>query len=179
MTKRTRIQKLALVLLAIDTVFLVLIALVAVLTVIQALMGPNQLIEGFQPEFVFPENTPLSKIIISIVMMMAMVGAILYTLWQMRKLFARYAKGESLTTGCAEAIRKTGIGLVWIVILDTFMMPVQSYVISSIISPEDVSVEVDISAASIGLLLAGGLIVLVGWVMREAVDVAEENARFV
>lgn len=179
MKKRTRTQKLAAVLLVLDTIFIGVIVLAAVLALIQALIEPDELLAGIAPEFVFPENTPFLIMVASVGFFAIMIGAILYTLWQMRDLFARYAKGESLTVGCAEAIRKTGIGLIWIVVLDALMMPVQSLLLAWLISPEAASFALDISAASLGLLLAGGLIVLVGWVMREAVDVAEENARFV
>ncbi|MBO6625483.1 DUF2975 domain-containing protein [Boseongicola sp. H5] len=109
------------------------------------------------------------------------VGLLLtfYVLWQMRGLFAYYKSGETLTARCAGQILRIGKGLVaigvigilsntLIVLILTWGNPVGQRVLS-----------VGFNDGDVGFILAGGLIVVIGWVMREAALVAEENRGFI
>jgi hypothetical protein len=106
-------------------------------------------------------------------------AAMVYTLAQMRVLFARYAEGEILTPPCADRIRRIGKGLLALAALGLLTRTLQVLILS-LGNPEGAHVlAIGIDGTALGFLLSGAFVVVVGRVMHEAVQVAEENRAFV
>ena len=117
-------------------------------------------------------------------MSVAAIGAIpmiamLYVLWHMGQLFGRYAKGETLTAACANHIQNIGTGLLVAAILGIFTRTAQITLASLGNPPGERVVVIGLQGADYGQLLAGGLMLMIGWVMADAVRIADENASFV
>jgi len=105
--------------------------------------------------------------------------AMIYVLREMARLFGRYAAGETLTQPCAGHILRIGAGLLAAVALEVISRPLQILAASLANPPGDRVLAISLEGADMGQVLAGGLMVVIGWTMREAAKVAEENRGFV
>ncbi len=105
--------------------------------------------------------------------------AMLYSLWKMAGLFGLFQKGEVLSEASAHLVAQIGRGLVAIAVLTILCGPVQTVMATLNNPPGSVSLEVGFSGLDIWFLIAGGLLVLIGYALREAVRVQHENREFV
>ncbi|WP_213546514.1 DUF2975 domain-containing protein [Vannielia litorea] len=105
--------------------------------------------------------------------------AMLYLLREMARLFGRYAAGETLTEACARHILRIGAGLLVAVALELVTRPLQIMLASLANPPGERVLTISLEGADLGQVLAGGLMVVIGWAMREAAVVAEENRGFI
>lgn len=107
------------------------------------------------------------------------LGPVLYALTQMRDLFARYRRAEILSPACGRAIRRTGLALTGLAIWQTLALPLQIGLLTLDNPPGGRLLTLHLTGETLWLLLAGGLLVTIGWVMAEAARVAEDNAGFI
>ena len=101
------------------------------------------------------------------------------TLNEMRKLFGAYVKGHVLTEASARLIQRIGQGFLALAIVPFVLRPVQSVLMTLANPPGERSITIGLDSDMIFFALSGGLIVVIGWAMREAADVAAENKSFV
>lgn len=132
----------------------------------------------------FPDLPVMTDFAAADVLLAGLIGATtlipaLFVLLNMRNLFGRYAAGEVLTAACADHIRQIGTGFVVISILNLLIPTAQALVLTLGNPAGSRALMVQISPDSMGFLLAGGLLVAIGWAMTEAARAAEENAGFV
>ena len=102
-----------------------------------------------------------------------------YVLVQMSALFRSYAMGDTLTPGCARHIRAIGVGLLVMAVLGFVARPVQIVLASLGNPPGERVLAVGFGSMELGLVLAGGLLLTIGWAMADAVRAAQENAEIV
>ena len=107
------------------------------------------------------------------------MAAALYALWQTQALFALYRAGHALTAAAAERIGRIGAGLVMIAVAAFLAHPAQVLVLTLTNPPGARVLAVAVSSGQVGLLLAGGLLVAIGRVMRDAALIADDNAQIV
>lgn len=99
---------------------------------------------------------------------------VLHLLIEMRDLFANYRRGDVLTQRSARHILVIGRAMVSLAILKVVVPTLQILLLSG-----GHVVALNLNDTFMILLLAGGFLVTVGWAMREAADLAEENRGFV
>ena len=104
---------------------------------------------------------------------------LLLTLNEMRKLFSAYGKGDVLTDYCALLIQRIGRGFVALSVLPFLVQPVQSVLLSLANPPGQRALSIGITSNMVFFGIAGGLIIVIGWAMRAASDVAAENRAFI
>lgn len=121
-----------------------------------------------------PQKTALAGAVGSLMLIPS-----LFVLWQMRRLFSRYLQGEVLTAHCAGHIRKIGLGFVVLAGAGILLPTVQSLILTHDNPTGQRVLSVAITSDSLGFLLAGGLLTVIGWAMTEAARAAEENAGFI
>ncbi|HHB80570.1 MAG TPA: DUF2975 domain-containing protein [Aliiroseovarius sp.] len=119
--------------------------------------------------------------LLGLVLLLAFIpqAAALYVLWQLEGLFGLYRRGETLTAAPARRIRAIGHGVVALALLPLVIRPLAGMALSFANPPGARQLNVSLSSGDVGLLLAGGLLVVIGWIMGEAVRIAEENRGFV
>ena len=105
--------------------------------------------------------------------------ALLYVLVQMVQLFQRYAEGETLTEACARHILHIGAGLLAAVALEMVCHPLQIMLASFANPPGARVLAITVEGGDLGQVLAGGLMIVIGWTMQDAARLAEENRGFV
>ncbi len=104
---------------------------------------------------------------------------LLFTLNQMRKLFAAYTRGEVLTDHCAWLIQRIGKGFLALAIATFLIRPMQILLLTMALPQGQRSIAIGLNSEMIFFAISGGLIIVIGWAMREASAAAEENRAFV
>lgn len=123
-----------------------------------------------------PSPAMLSLVILLLMLPQAVP---LYVLWQLEILFGLYRRGETLTRAPALRIRRIGLGVAALAPLSVLIRPVAGLLLTLANPPGERQLSVGLSSSDIGLVLAGGLLVVIGWIMGEAARIAEENRGFV
>lgn len=107
------------------------------------------------------------------------LAALLWVLWQMRALLDCYRRGEVLTDRAAMHILRVGQGLGLLAGLRLLSSTALVLIVTHDNPPGQRMLSIAISSDTVGLALASGLLILIGWAMRQAAEVAQENASFV
>lgn len=118
--------------------------------------------------------------LISVIVLNLISPVILFlTLNEMRKLFGAYVQGQVLTQASARLIQRVGQGFLALAIVPFLIKPVQSVLLTLANPPGERSLAVGLDSDMIFFAISGGLIMVIGWAMREASDIATENKSFV
>ena len=104
---------------------------------------------------------------------------LLWTLNEMRQLFTAFMHGDVLTDASAALIRRIGQGFLALAVAPILIGPAQSLLLSLANPPGQRSIALSIESDMVFFALSGGLIIVIGWAMREASAVAAENRAFV
>ena len=127
-----------------------------------------------------PETDPTRGLRLAIGLLGAFpVVAILYVLAQMSGLFQRYSQGETLTLACAAHIQRIGAGVIASAAFEVLVRPAQIALASLANPPGSRVLALSLESADFGLVLTGGLLLTIGWVMADAARIAQENREFV
>lgn len=107
------------------------------------------------------------------------LGAVLYTLWHMSRLFACYAGDAALTPSAAHALRHIGLGFLAQAAVGLLAHPVETLLLTLGAPSGQRMVSLAVSSADLGFVLAGGMMLIVGLVTSQAVALRAENEGFV
>lgn len=122
--------------------------------------------------------TPVKRVGL-LVLMAFPVAVMLYGIWHARQLFMSYEKGEIFTSQAAGHIRLVGLAMVISTVLSVAFHTLGSVLLTYDNMEGSRALVVSLSGNTYWLLLAGGLLIVIGWVMREAARLSEENSQFV
>ena len=103
----------------------------------------------------------------------------LFVLWNMRALLRIYGQGRALSADCGAHIARIGIGAIAMPFGWMFYDVMSSYLLTRNNPAGQGEIAFGIAGSSIGLMLGGGVLLLVGAAMLEAARQAEENRSFV
>lgn len=93
---------------------------------------------------------------------------VLVTFWNMRGLFGHYRRGDIVSADCVRHILRIGRALIAMAVWGV-LTPTLQILALTIDNPDGSKVlTIGIEGSSLGLLLAGGLLITIGWVMGEA-----------
>lgn len=132
----------------------------------------------------YPEITIVTGITefkrISLLILLSMpLGVALYGLWNVRMLFDCYARGEVFKPAPAAYIRRVGLAMLVNVVLSVLFHAIGSVLLTHDNPSGTRQLSVTVSSDTYLLLLLGGLLVVIGWVMQEAARLSDENSQFV
>ncbi|MEL6640269.1 MAG: DUF2975 domain-containing protein [Pseudomonadota bacterium] len=119
-----------------------------------------------------------------IVRAMLIVTAVAVFIWliildQMRRLFGCFAVGQVLSDKVAGHIRRIGWGLLGLSVWQVVMVPITSLLLTWDNPQGQHSISIAFNSDMAGFALAAGLMIVIGWAMREAAAVRAENQAFV
>jgi Protein of unknown function (DUF2975) len=123
-------------------------------------------------------TTPFQGTLVAAVAVVA-VYPLVAALLAMRSLFARYRTGEILTDACAGDILRVGRALFLVAAVTVVVPMLQLLILSWNAGPGEWVLSIGLDQGTLGFLVSGGLLVVIGWVMREAARASEENRGFV
>ncbi|MCY1128158.1 DUF2975 domain-containing protein [Frigidibacter sp. RF13] len=130
------------------------------------------------PQNVFPEASAGAQqgwVAASLVIALALVLVlpILHMLVEMRSLFGNYRRGEILTEASARHILGIGRAMLSLAVLKVVVPAIQLLLLTGD------TLSFGLNDNFVIFMLAGGFLVTIGWAMREAAELAEENRGFV
>jgi hypothetical protein len=127
---------------------------------------------------VSPATTPL-QVYVAVGLNLIPPIILLFTLNRMRQLFGSYRQGQILTDQSALLIQRIGQGFLSLAVVPFVLQPILSVVLSFANPSGERSVSINLNSEMFFFAAAGGLIIIIGWAMREASDMASENRAFV
>ncbi|MCB2134549.1 MAG: DUF2975 domain-containing protein [Rhodobacteraceae bacterium] len=173
----SKISRLAGILQVMTVAALVLLPLAAIWAVASGLTDPDSIRPQF-PDVEIAMLPPGKALAVGLLGIVGLLPGVL-ALWWMRALFQGYRRGEILTPASAELIRRIGGALVVLALAGVVMETAQVLVLTIDNPAGERMLSVGFGGNFFGAILAGGLLVVIGWAMREAAHAAEENAGFV
>ncbi|MBM7067072.1 DUF2975 domain-containing protein [Actibacterium sp. 188UL27-1] len=100
-------------------------------------------------------------------------------LWHLHRLLARYALGETLSPACAQALRRIGQGLLAVAAFSFVSNTIDILILTALNASGERTLSIGIEDSDLALVLAGTVVILVGWVMGQAAEMADENRSFI
>ena len=110
---------------------------------------------------------------------MAPLAAIEWGLWNAALLFRTYAAGSVLTEVAGRRLRHFGAALIALPVVTFFLHPVGSFLLTMNNPPGQRQIALSADLGGLILVVAGAIIIGVGWGMVEAARIADENRSFV
>lgn len=128
-----------------------------------------------------PATTRISALQAALVAAVGIIATypLVATFLGMRRLFGRYRRGEILTDACARDILRIGQALFAVAAMTVLVPTLQILICSWNNGPGNRLLYLGVEGSTLGFLLSGGLLIVIGWVMREAALVAEDAKGFV
>ena len=99
--------------------------------------------------------------------------------WHVRRIFAQFQKTDFFSPSTLSTVFTFGIWLIAFGVLDAANDPISSYLASVDLPPEQQVIEMEINGGEIFFMMLGALMLLFGWILREAALIADENKQFV
>ena len=132
----------------------------------------------------YPDINVAPQLSAGIVPAVILVGGLVAVAWlvvldQMRRLFGCFWTGVVLTESVALHIQRIGWGLLLLAGAQVISVPVISLLLTSDNPAGERSLTVAINSEMLGFALAAGLMIVIGWAMREAAAIRAENQAFV
>jgi len=100
-------------------------------------------------------------------------------LWTLRNLCARFQKAEFFSPGTLKSLALAGIWLISYAIYDVASDPVAALVATMDYPQAQRIVDVTVDGGEISCMILGALMLLLGWILREAALLAEENRQII
>jgi uncharacterized membrane protein len=152
-----------------------------VFIVVQILRGwfdPASLVMQFPILPVTTQITPFQATLVATVGVLA-TYPLVATFLGMRRLFGRYRRGEILSDACAGDILRIGQALFAVAAMTVLVPTLQILILSWGNGVGQHILYLGVEGSTLGFLLSGGLLIVIGWVMREAAQVAEDARGFI
>lgn len=179
MTSTVRVQWVSRVLAVVSTVGIVGIPVIAgllwTLIYLDGLVATIPALAGLTT----PETISRPARFVGFIGTMLPAAAVMVGLLYLRRLFNAYAAGEIFTARNATRI----CGFAWSVIAMGLLRPVGGILTSVAVTldnpPGQRSLAITFGSPEVNILFVGSVVLVIGWVMREAAKLADENAAFV
>jgi len=139
----------------------------------------NSMVALSYPELPFATDVTLAKKTGLILLYLIPLTIVLYVLWNVRLLFECYGRGEVFSAEPANYIRKVGMAMVANVFVSVFIRSMGSVLLTFDNPAGSKQLSISLSGDIYLLLLMGGLLIVIGWVMQEAARISEENRQFI
>lgn len=157
-----------------------------------ALLAAGLVVVGFLLTFILPDGSasltrallldPDAPVLLDVPNLIAVaalyllpLAAITYALWGIFRLFGVYAAGEIFSEPANRYLVRIGRSIVAFVPLQTFATAAGSYIVTRHAPPEAQRLVVAVDVSDLLVLVLGGLLWVIGWVMAEATRIADEN----
>ena len=148
---------------------MLLVAIPVIVSVIlwQDWVNPGQVL-GRYPDL--PEQTRLTATKLGMLALIGIIGTlpVWVTFWNMRGLFGHYRSGDIVGADCAHHILRIGWAMLAMALWGVLGRTLQILALTHDNADGGKILTIGIEGSSLGLLLAGGLLITIGWVMGEA-----------
>ncbi len=165
--------------------FILLISLVlgVVITVgitlpAEMLIGADETIDFGETERLLAEIPQMQRVGLSVLTAIA-IGILLVAGWNMRQVFKRFQDMEFFAPKTLANVIAFGVWLIAFGVYDLFSDPIGSLVLTYDYPPGKRALDISIDGGEFSFLILGSLMLLFGWILREAALIADENRQFI
>lgn len=151
----------------------------AVVAALVAQGGPRASVLANYPELQVSDTLSDGLVWLALCIGLLNAAAMYVALWQAHRLFGFGRAGQSLTAPAALAIHRIGLALLAAALLSVVTRPAQGLVLTSANPPGERVLSITLNSSDLALLMASGLLLMIGAVLRAAVEIAEDHARIV
>jgi len=131
------------------------------------------------PDAVIAANVSTVQVWLCVALDMFVIGVVVYTLEQTRRLFAQFSRRYIFDFTTSDIITRIGVGLLVIVCGATVVYTLQVLVLTWTNPVGQRALSIMFDNSDVGFLLSAGLLLIIGWAMRDAAVLAAENSEFV
>ena len=128
-------------------------------------------------------STPITlsndALALALLLSTAHLAALAVALFAAGGLFQSFAQGEFFAPQTGRRLQRIGLWLALFGVLAPIVRAAMTFVLTMNNPPGQRMLALGVSANDIVLVIVGGLIFLIGWVMAEAARIADENRSFV
>jgi hypothetical protein len=168
---------------AVTFILLLLVVLGVVITIGIAL--PSDLMIGAEETFDVADTERMlrdipqaQRIGISVLAAIAF-GLLLAVGWNIRQVFMRFQLMEFFSPKTLANVFSFGIWLIVFAVFDLISDPIGSVILTYDFPPGQRTVDVSLDGGEIFFFVLGALMLLFGWILREAALIADENQQFI
>jgi hypothetical protein len=178
MPNKDRITPLSNTLFWVCSILAVVLPLFIVMQILRGWFDPASLLTQYP---LLPAGTQVTPFLAGLTAIVGVLATypLVATFLGMRRLFGRYRRGEILSDACATDILRIGQASFAVAAMTVVVPTLQILILSWNNGPSAHIVYLGIEGSTLGFLLSGGLLIVIGWVMREAALVAEDAKGFV
>jgi len=178
-----RIQRLSAIMKWFVTLFMAMVLLAAVLLVL-SLSWPDFFVDLDDTLEVGAIERPILEIPLMqrlgfSALVVAAFGMILGMCWQVRQAFSHFQKGDYFQPGTLSCIVALGFWLIGFGVFEVISDMIGSVLLTLDYPAGERQLEIDIDGGEVFFLTFGALMLVFGWIMREAATIDEENKLFV
>jgi Protein of unknown function (DUF2975) len=149
-----------------------------IMQILRGWFDPASLLTQFPVLPVTTQITPFQATLVAAIGVLA-TYPLVATFLGMRRLFGRYRRGEILSDACAGDVLRIGQALFAVAAMTVLVPTLQTLILTWGNAPGGRILSIGLDGSTLGFLLSGGLLIVIGWVMREAAVVAEDAKGFV
>ncbi|MEM5582234.1 DUF2975 domain-containing protein [Roseibium sp. AS2] len=182
-TRLRRIRRLSNAMKWFVTVLLVLMSVASAILVFMLLLPafldvPNGLLDSAGLERKLEEVPVAQRLGLSAMVVLAFF-LLRSIFWNLRRLFVQFHDGAFFAPATQAHILNAGFWLIAYGLFDILSDPVSSVLLTWDNAPGARRLEVELSGGEFFSLVFGALLLVFGWIMREAASLADENRQFV
>ncbi|MBO6757780.1 MAG: DUF2975 domain-containing protein [Roseibium sp.] len=120
----------------------------------------------------------VQRIALALLIFLAFIILIIAT-WQIREVFSHFQRREFFAAQTLSRVISLGRWLVILGLYDFLSDPIGSLLLTIDLPAGQKEVEVSIDGGEIYFIIFGCMMILFGWIMREAASIEEENRQFI
>lgn len=124
-------------------------------------------------------SIPLAQRAALALMMVFAIGTLMICMWQIRQLFESFRQNDFFSSQSLARVLAPGWSLLVFGIYDIVSDPIGSALLTLDYPAGQQQVSIAISGAEIFFMIFGTIMILFGWVMREAAHIEEEYRQFI
>ncbi|WP_420414608.1 DUF2975 domain-containing protein [Roseibium sp.] len=113
------------------------------------------------------------------VMISVAIATLMVALWQIRQLFVSFSQSDFFSPIALSRMLSLGWWLVAFAIYDIVSDMIGSVLLTLDYPVGERQIAIEIEGAELFFIIFGVIMILFGWIMREAANIAEENKQFV
>ncbi|MEE4011535.1 DUF2975 domain-containing protein [Roseibium sp. FZY0029] len=168
---------------AVTIILLLLVVLGVVITIGIALpsdlmIGAEETFDVADTERALGDIPQAQRIGISVLAAIAL-GLVLAVGWNIRQVFKRFQQMEFFSPKTLANVFSFGIWLIVFAVFDLISDPIGSVILTYDFPPSQRTVNVSLDGGEIFFFVLGALMLLFGWILREAALIADENQQFI
>lgn len=166
------------------TVVLALILVLAVIVSIgivlpnDLMIGPEETIDVGASERTLGDIPQVQRVGLALLVAAAHI-MLMFATWHIRTVFQHFQRMEFFSPKTLSNVFSFGIWLIAFAVFDLLSDPIGSVILSYDLPEGERSLDLTLDGDEIFFLVFGALMLLFGWILREAALIADENRQFV